>query len=229
MKKYPIALHFIHLNAQNETIPAYWNENKHNIRSFCIQNSNITTIGINAFNTEAFRRLYYLEFDGIFVKQLKNGMFNGLTSLKVLILRNLNVHTFHFNSFIPNQNSALVLNKNTDIYQSLDRNVQKRNYSSISFEILYLVDSGTPYSPWIVLKKVPVIITTLSISSILSFSLGLKISFTLMHTFQKIHRNLRNFVQNLENDAVAMYVQNDFITYRTYIPVKRIKKVRFND
>lgn len=214
------------LIVQNETIPAYWNVNKQNIKILCIRNSKITEIATNAFNTDAFKRLLYLELDGITVNRFRNGMFNGLTSLKVLILRNLKIHTFQFNSFISNQNSAFMLNKNADIYQSLDRNLPKRNYSSVNFEILYLIDNSAPLTPWIVVKKIPVILITILISSLFSFSLGLKLSFTLMHTFIKIYKYFKKFIQDFENDAAAMFIRNDIIIYTT---VKKIRKVHFHD
>lgn len=223
-------------------IPAHWYKEKHNLKSLCIRNGNITSIQENAFNTEAFERLHYLEIDGLAIKLFKSGTFNGLVSLRVLVLRNLHLYTFQSNTLIPAQNSAWSdFHQKVDIYQYSARNMVKRNCRScLSFdfasnlslnciEILYLNDDDRPAAVWIVLKKLKVIMITVIMSSFFSFSLGMKLSFTMMHAIRKFNRDFKNFIKNLENDAVAMFVQHDDISNGTSYVAKRARKIHFSD
>lgn len=229
MANNPIALHLVNLSVQNETIPTYWYQIKHHIKGLYIRDGNIREIQSNAFNTAAFKRLQHLELDGLALKHINSGIFNGLFSLKVLIIRNLNLYTFEPNAFIPNQNPVKNnLNQYFDQHQSFSSGYSMWNHSSTYFETFYLTDNIGPSTPWIVLKNLPVIITTAFISSIFSFYVSFKISFVLLQVFRTIQRKVKRFIRNVENDAAAMFaVQNDIEIYR--LPVRKIRKLRFCD
>lgn len=231
MANYPIALHLVNLAAQNQMIPAYWYESKHNIKTLYICDENIRDIQSNAFNTDAFKHLIHLELDGLAIKQIKSGVFNGLFSLKVFIIRNANLLNFQSNSFIPNQNPAKnTLCQHLYRHQSVGTVLPEWNQSSTYFETFYLVEYNGPSTPWIVLKNVPVIITIALLSSLFSFSLSLKVSFVLLQLFRKMHKQIKEFIQNVENEAAAMFiVENDISIYRTCVPLRKMQKLRFID
>lgn len=239
MAKNRIALHFVNLSIQNDAIPADWYTEMHNVRGLCFRNGNITAIESNAFNTKAFEYLYYLEFDGLAIKHITSDTFNGLVSLKVLILRNLNLNMFQSDFLMPTKNLAW-----NDVHRTVNfysvRSALKRNCSnslSLSFvsqfnvlnlskciEMLYLNEDTQPTSPWIIIKKLKVVITTTLTSSLFSFSLGMKLSFSILHSFRKISRNLKTFLNNFENDAASIYN-----THRTRIPMRKSRKIHFID
>lgn len=232
MGDHPIALHLVNFAAQNQIIPAYWYNAKHNIKSLYIRDENIRDIQSNAFNTDAFKRLIYLEFDGLkAIKHISAGLFNGLFSLKVFIIRNANLFNFQSSLFIPNQNPAQnTLSRHFYRHQSVGKVFPKWNQSSTYFETFYLAESYTPSKPWIVLKNIPVIITTALLSSLFSFSLSLKVSFVLLQLSRKINRKAKEFMQNVENEAAAMFVvENDISNYRARVPMRKIQKLRFSD
>lgn len=104
MANYAILLHLV--SACNQTIPTQWHKVKHHLSRLHIRDSDIIAIEPNAFNTDAFKQLYYLEFDSMHIKWFSHGMFNGLISLKVFVLRNLHLYTFGFNPPILSQNPA---------------------------------------------------------------------------------------------------------------------------
>lgn len=239
MSKYPIALHFVKLTVQNQMIPAEWYNMKHNVKSLCIRGGNIATIQENAFNTKAFKRLYYLEFDRVAITQFKSEMFNGLDSLRLLVLRHLHFYKFQSNSLIPTKNPT-----SKHFHQFVDLHQQKARYkysvknvlnlnctSCLNFhrtsnciEIFYLNDDETPISPWIALRQMNLILITL-IASFFSFFTSIKLSFTILYVVRKIQQKFNNFINNLENEAVAMFIEYDDTTYT----IKKLRKVRFSD
>lgn len=241
MAKNRITLHFVNLNVENDVLPAHWYKEKHSIKGLCIRNGNITAIESNAFNTKAFKHLYYLEFDGMAIKYFKSGIFNGLVSLRVLILRNLKWNIFQSNLLMPTQNSARNdVNRIVDVNHDLIRSSLMKNCSTsldsgfechfnilpTCIDILYLNEDNKPTTPWIILKKLKVIVTTLMTSSLFSFSIGMKLSFSILHTCRKISWNFKKFINNLENDAAAMYILNDVVPNRIRSPIWRIRKIR---
>lgn len=238
MAKNRITLHFVNLNVQNDVIPVDWYTEMHNVKGICFRNGNITAIESNAFYTKAFNHLYYLEFDGLAIKYITSETFNGLVNLRVLILRNLNLNIFQSDLQIPTKNSAW-----NDVHQTIElysvKSVLKRNCSnslSLSFvsqfsilnlskciEMFYLNEDTRPTSPWIIIKKLKVFIITTLTSSIFSFSLGMKLSFSILHSFRKISRKLKRFLNNFEDDAASIYTQ------RTRIPIRKSRKIHFID
>lgn len=229
-----IALHLVNLSVRNDIIPAGWYKERHRLKSLCIRNGNITAIESNAFNTKAFEHLHYLEIDGIAVKCFKSGMFNGLVSLKILILRNLNLNKCQWDFRLPAQNPAWNdINQVNDLYRlqsSMKRNcsysrnfnhIKQFNIATTCFEIFYLNENYQPVSPWTVFKKLKVILTTLLASSLFSFYLGFRLSFSIFNTFRKITRKLKEFRNQFINDAAAKYISNESIEDPIRFPIKK--------
>lgn len=235
-----IALHFVNLSVQNDVIPADWYREKHEVNGLCIRNGNIKAIESNAFNSKAFEHLYYIEFDGLAIRHFSNGIFNGLSFLRILILRNFNLNTFKSDLLIPSQNSALEdVHKIYIIRQKSKRSPLERNHpkllnihsgssfnaASSGFEVLYLNENIEQINPWIIMKKLKAILTVFLTSFLFSFSVGMKLSFSMLHSFRKISRKFKKFMQNFENDAAAMYVQDEIMPSRLRSPVRKVRKV----
>lgn len=219
-----IALHLVKLSARNDAIPAGWYKEKHRVKSLCIRNGNITAIESNAFNARAFRHLYYLEIDGIAIKWLKSGMFNGLVSLRIFILRNLNLNKFQWDFRLPALNPAWNdINQVDDPYRllsltkrncshSINFNIKQFNIATTCFETFYLNETYRPISPWTVFKKLKVILTTVLASSLFSFYLGFKLSFFILNMLRKIIRKLDGFLNQFINDVATVHFSNHKIS-----------------
>lgn len=242
MKTNPIALHLVNLNVKNEVLPVDWYKVKHNIKRLYIRNGNIASIESNAFNSKAFKRLYYLELDGLAIKHFKRDTFNGLVFLRILILRNLHLYKFQSNSFIPNVNAAWdekELKQMLDFNQYSDRN---RNANSKHCECffdfgiklnistclraLHLNDDSRPIMPWIVLKQLKLAVITVFLSSLFSFYIGFKLAFKIVQMYRKLSRQYDKFIQNLENDAVSIFIKDNTVSQTT---VKRIRKLTLSE
>lgn len=80
---------------------AYWYKDKKAVRELRIHNSLITEIGTNAFNTPGFEQLIHLELEDMPVKQIKNGIFNGLQSLQSLVIKRFSLLQIDPKIFAP--------------------------------------------------------------------------------------------------------------------------------
>lgn len=202
MANYATALHLVNVSAPNETIPTQWYKAKHHLSRLCIRNSNISDIESNAFNTDAFKQLYYIEFDGMPIKWFSNGMFNGLVSLKFFVLRNFHFYTFELNPSVSNHNPAQCCHgqefqiERFSNFCSIRHECASSNFST-DFEVFYFENDNPSSSPWIILKKVPIVIAITLVSTFFSFSLGITLSFALIRIFRSVSSRLCQSNPNL--------------------------------
>lgn len=82
-------------------IHAQWCTASVNIYELLITDSDITTIEPNAFATDAFSKLAGLSLIAMPVETLSNGIFNGLTNLRLIYIRGFNLKTIDNDLFAP--------------------------------------------------------------------------------------------------------------------------------